>query len=301
METNTTETALVVTTNSSIINNEIAIYAGASLLKITPEEQEKLLVAFDEKMIELRPDGLIYLPQTFWRQRLNQSFGIGQWCLIVKNSFKDSNTEKDKLYVEGVLMARGCYIATAVGEAELHTDNPLQSWASVFESAKSDCITRCCKDLSIASELWQPQFIKRWLSENAVKVFVEKKDGKKAVSWRKKTDKPFWNERGIVPEERNADLIPPTKNGVSEPAKQSEIKPNPPGTAQDKKPEPANWLNKFADAKQTDFTKAYLNTVQKLRSGEITLQTVYDNYKVNKDLRAELEGLAKEIDKDRSK
>ena len=31
----------------------------------------------------------------------------------------------------------------------------------------------------------------------------------------------------------------------------------------------------------------------------ITLQTVYAAYKVNKDLRAELEALGKEIDKDR--
>ncbi|MBK7380614.1 MAG: hypothetical protein IPJ03_16785 [Ignavibacteriales bacterium] len=36
----------------------------------------------------------------------------------------------------------------------------MQSWASVEESAKSDCLGRCCKDLGIFKELWQPNFVK---------------------------------------------------------------------------------------------------------------------------------------------
>lgn len=180
------------------INTEIAVYSGASMLKITDEEQTKLTASFDEELIEIRPDGLIFLPQTFWRQRLNQAFGIGQWCLIIKGQHKDPDPQKDKLYVHGILMARGCYLSEAVGEAELHSDNKLQSWASVWEAAKSDCITRCCKDLSIATELWQPQFSKAWVAKYAVEVWCDVKDRsgnvKKKKMFRKKTAAPFWNE-----------------------------------------------------------------------------------------------------------
>jgi hypothetical protein len=180
----------------AVIKSEINIYNGASMLKIDDTEQTKLLASFETKEIEIRPDGLIYLPQTFWRKRLNESFGIGQWCLIVKSSTKDPN--KSKLYLQGILMARGCYVAESVGESEYHEENALQSWASVWESAKSDCITRCCKDLGIASELWQPEFIKAWITDNALKVWIntaKKGDPEKLKAvWRKKTSEKFWNE-----------------------------------------------------------------------------------------------------------
>ncbi len=187
--------ALEIAPEQPKINEAIAIYQGASLLKIEKEEQEKLAASFDAELIEIRPDGLIYLPQVFWRQRLNETFGIGQWCLVVKGSHKDPNPEKDKLYVQGVLMVRGSYVAEAVGEAELHSNNATQSWASVWESAKSDCITRCCKDLGIACELWQPTFIRTWQAQNAIQVWV---DGKNKPQWRKRNAPPFYKEKGHV-------------------------------------------------------------------------------------------------------
>jgi hypothetical protein len=182
------------TNEGLVLKSEINIYSGASMLSITTDEQIKIQASFDAKEIEIRPDGLIYLPQTFWRKRLNNSFGIGQWCLIVKSSHQDAN----KLYLQGILMVRGSYVAESVGEAEYHKDNPLQSWASVWESAKSDSITRGCKDLGIASELWQPEFIRKWIETNAVKVWIDLNKGKgepkKKAVWRKKDATPFWNE-----------------------------------------------------------------------------------------------------------
>jgi hypothetical protein len=187
---------------STTYKAELNIYNNASLLKISDEEQKKLLASFDTKKIEIRPDGLIYLPQTFWRKRLNESFGIGQWCLIVKSSTKDP--DRNKLYLQGILLVRGNYVAEAVGEAEYHQDNALQSWASVWESAKSDCITRCCKDLGIASELWQPEFIKSWIKDNSIQVWRnttgkhrDKKSGQLvpgSFQWRKKISDKFWDE-----------------------------------------------------------------------------------------------------------
>lgn len=194
------ETSLMLPPENQVaLDHKIEIYQGASLLKIDDKEQAALHAGFDRALIEIRPDGLIYLPQVFWRGRLNQTFGIGQWCLVPKSQIKDP--DHNKLYIEGVLMVRGHYVATAVGEAEYHESNSNQSWASVWESAKSDCITRCCKDLGIASELWQPEFIRKWIDEFAVKVFVTDKSGKRKPQWRKKTAAPFWNE--VQPGQQN--------------------------------------------------------------------------------------------------
>lgn len=46
---------------------------------------------------------------------------------------------------------------------------------------------RCCKDLGIASELWDPAFIAEWKAKHAVDVWVEHvKTGDKRKLWRRK-------------------------------------------------------------------------------------------------------------------
>lgn len=38
---------------------------------------------------------------------------------------------------------------------------------------------RCCKDLGVASELWDPRFIRKWKAANAREVFVEHQSTKR--------------------------------------------------------------------------------------------------------------------------
>lgn len=251
---------------------EVNIYEGASSLKISAEETKKISASFDESIIEIRPDGLIYLPQTFWRQRLNETFGIGQWALIPKGSHKDPAPQKDKLYLQGVLMVRGVFVAEAIGEAELHSNNPQQSWASVWESAKSDCITRCCKDLGIASQLWQPVFIKSWVTKHAIQVWREKTGKKKdgtpgSFQWRKKDAEPFYDER---------------KNGAEKPAA-----PKINGHRVQPPPEPKDrpTLIKM-DGK--DFTKEFLSVIERLRAGTATVEMVEKYYVLTPAIKQEL-------------
>ena len=177
-------------------NNALVEYTNASMLKITGDEQALLQAAVNSNEVEIRPDGLIYLPQVFVRNKLNQVFGIGQWALLQHSTTKDP--EINKLYFDGSLYIRGCFAARAVGEAEYHADNVMQSWASVYESAKSDCLVRCCKDLGIAKELWMPAFGRDWQKQFAVKVWREKvsnrKGGQGVFQWRRKDVDPFYDE-----------------------------------------------------------------------------------------------------------
>ena len=174
-----------------------AFYQQASCLTITPDEQAALLADFDADEIEIRPDGLIYLPQSFFRSRLNSVFGVGQWALIQHRTHMDDAF----LYFDGSLYVRGCFVARAMGEGKKHGGNEMQSWAGVYESAKSDCIVRCCKDLSIAAKLWQPAFTREWVDKRAIKVWQEyekpDRNGKKGkFVWRRKDAPPFYWEKG---------------------------------------------------------------------------------------------------------
>jgi hypothetical protein len=197
-------------------NNAVVTYTNASMLKLTDEEQAKLQAPVDTNEVEIRPDGLLYLPQVFVRDRLNTSFGIGQWALL-----QHGVTEiEGVLCFDGSLYVRGAFVARAMGEAKYIVSNTQQSWASVYESAKSDCLVRCCKDLGIAKELWQPAFGRKWQTEHAIKVWRDKtwnpkskKDG--VYQWRRKDVDPFYDEPTGKKQPGNTE--PPPSVGVALP------------------------------------------------------------------------------------
>jgi hypothetical protein len=55
------------------------------------------------------------------------------------------------------------------------------------EGCKSNAMMRCCKDLGVASELWDPRFIRKWKGEHAREVFVEHQGTKKRTKiWLRK-------------------------------------------------------------------------------------------------------------------
>ena len=41
------------------------------------------------------------------------------------------------------------------------------------EGCKSNALMRCCKDLGVASELWDPRYIKRFMAEMGREIIVE--------------------------------------------------------------------------------------------------------------------------------
>ena len=47
------------------------------------------------------------------------------------------------------------------------------------EGCKSNALMRCCKDLGIASELWDPVFIRRFMREHSRQIWVEHATTKK--------------------------------------------------------------------------------------------------------------------------
>ena len=57
------------------------------------------------------------------------------------------------------------------------------------EGCKSNALMRCCKDLGIASELWDPRFIKKFMAEMGKEIMVEHAVTKKRRKhWMRKDD-----------------------------------------------------------------------------------------------------------------
>lgn len=57
---------------------------------------------------------------------------------------------------EYALYCHGRFVAQSLGEHVYYSKSNLQ-YGRACESAKSNALMRCCKDLGIASELWDPK------------------------------------------------------------------------------------------------------------------------------------------------
>lgn len=69
------------------------------------------------------------------------------------------------------------------------------------EGCKSNALMRCCKDLGIASELWDPRFIKKFLAEKGRELIVEHQTTKKRRKhWMRADDELKWPLQEVAPQ-----------------------------------------------------------------------------------------------------
>lgn len=61
-------------------------------------------------------------------------------------------------------------MSTARGEQDYFDTDGIPT---ATEGCKSNALMRCCKDLGIASELWDPRFLKKYIKANAREIWVE--------------------------------------------------------------------------------------------------------------------------------
>ena len=72
--------------------------------------------------------------------------------------FENSNEGAQLITREYALYCLGRFVSQSVGEHIFYSRGNL-AYGKACESAKSNALMRCCKDLGIASELWDPQVI----------------------------------------------------------------------------------------------------------------------------------------------
>ncbi|PFH61635.1 hypothetical protein XA68_16810 [Ophiocordyceps unilateralis] len=159
-------------------------FYGVSSRPVTEEQFQVLMKPVPESDIEVKPDGIIYLPEIKFRRRLNEAFGPMGWGLIPKG---DPVVGQAVVTREYALIANGRFVSQAQGENTFFNADQLPS---AVEGCKSNALTRCCKDLGIGSELWDPQYV-RWFKKNHMEeVWVEHQVTKKK--------RAFWYRKGMV-------------------------------------------------------------------------------------------------------
>lgn len=183
-ETGTTEKRIVAYdpagTTRDADRSDWAITTAGSI-ELTEREKKVLYADIHEDDVEIRPDGLIYLPWMEYAKRLREAFGL-QWSLV---EVEPPRVNENLLLWKFYLVIKGCYCGTAIGEQTYSPNNRTMTWGDACEGAKSNALMRLCKGIGIGLELWQPQFIKSWIAEYAE--YNEIIDGpRKKKIWRKK-------------------------------------------------------------------------------------------------------------------
>lgn len=158
----------------AVANLTMRAYERASELALTPQEIEKLQAEFPDEAFKPGAAGkenLIYIEHAFLRDRLNQVFGPGQWAVIPRNRWAEdfSFTNKYKqvvqasrVYVEAMLLVRGCFVAEAVGDMVYYKNNEGQNYGDAVEGAKTAALRRCCKELGVGLQAWKKDWCEGW-------------------------------------------------------------------------------------------------------------------------------------------
>jgi hypothetical protein len=80
------------------------------------------------------------------------------------------------------------FVAQARGECQYFSEDTIPTAA---EGCKSNALSRCCKDLGIASELWDPRYLRNFKKQHCHEVWVEHVvNKKKRQIWTRKDTEP---------------------------------------------------------------------------------------------------------------
>lgn len=147
----------------------------------------------DPNIVEIRPDGIVYVPWNEVANRLDAGLGIGQWSLV-----PDGKPMIQDGYCcwQFDLWVHGQWVTTAIGEHPEHKFSKM-SLANRAESAKSDALVKCSKSLGIFRELWSPGWRMAWQEKHAIRVWALQTERSTAGQWlwRRNDRPPFFKER----------------------------------------------------------------------------------------------------------
>ncbi|KAJ5176177.1 uncharacterized protein N7482_002054 [Penicillium canariense] len=168
-------------------------FHGLSAEPFPKEAADILLAETDPEEVEIKPDGIVYLPEIKYRRILNRAFGPGGWGLVPRS---ESIVTPRTVTREYALVCNGRLVSVARGEQDYFSPDGIPT---ATEGCRSNALVRCCKDLGIASELWDPRWIRKYRAKYTREVFVEHIVNKKKTKiWTRKDDPVGypWKETG---------------------------------------------------------------------------------------------------------
>lgn len=159
-------------------------FHGLGQAAFPKETNDVLLAPLESTDIEIKPDGLLYLPEIKYRRILNRAFGPGGWGLAPRTETLVTSKQVSREYA---LICHGRLVSVARGEQDYF--GGAERLTTALEGCKSNALMRCCKDLGIASELWDPSFIRAFKKQHCEELFAEHVVNKrKKKLWKLKTN-----------------------------------------------------------------------------------------------------------------
>ncbi|KAJ5194055.1 hypothetical protein N7472_006521 [Penicillium cf. griseofulvum] len=168
-------------------------FHGLSAAPFPKEAADILLAEVEPDEVEIKPDGILYLPEIKYRRILNRAFGPGGWGLVPRS---ESIVTPKTVTREYALVCNGRLVSVARGEQDYFSPDGIPT---ATEGCRSNALVRCCKDLGIASELWDPRWIRKYKAKYTREVFVEHVVNKRKTKiWTRKDDPVGypWKESG---------------------------------------------------------------------------------------------------------
>ncbi len=163
----------------------LSLYSGAGERAVTAQQAAILLAPVEAGEVEIKPDGTVYLPWNKYARRLTAAFGPGGWTMVpLAKPMREGNT----VIVHYALVAEGRYISEAVQGHPFYPTNRQGDWGDAVESAKSECLRRCCKVLGGTLELWDVGWRGEWIAEYSTRVW----NPEKHAWWYRRKDRPAW-------------------------------------------------------------------------------------------------------------
>ena len=152
-------------------------YERAAELDLTPEESAALQADFPDDAFQPGAAGkenLIYIEHAHLRDRFNAVFGMGKWAIVPRNRWAEPftipanpkynklETEGSRVYVEAMLVVRGCFGGEAVGAMEYYPKNAAQNYGDAVEGAKTAAFRRCAKEFGVGLQAWKKEWCEGW-------------------------------------------------------------------------------------------------------------------------------------------
>lgn len=156
----------------------ISKFAQASQMELTEHEKEVLSRPIPVNELLLRPCRThqnaakaecpvcqLYLDWGYYANTLDDAFGKGAWCLSPAPWSPKLYREGNITYREYVLWIRGKYVGNAVGHHEEFRTTA--NFGDAAEATYANALTRCCKRLGIARDLWRKSKIDEFRTQIA--------------------------------------------------------------------------------------------------------------------------------------
>jgi hypothetical protein len=145
-------------------------YEKAATLQITKEESDRLQAEFPDEAFKPGAAGkesLIYVEHAHLRDRFIEVFGMGGWAMVPRNRWAEpfktqKGVEGSRIYVEAMLVIRGCFVAEAVGEMEYYPSNGSQNYGDAVEGAETAAFRRCAKKFGVGLQAWKKDWCEGW-------------------------------------------------------------------------------------------------------------------------------------------